>query len=441
MTGFGAALLGALSGGFGFVMLRGLDVVADPRAGDGAAALRYQGDLLFSRSYNVAFHNLAPPFPRDLAFALLISLVSILVLRARAVNAWTDAAAGLCLGLIGLTGGETFIVGGVLAFVVVIIDGPRRLVSLARVLGVAAALYAVWFVPIVLNYVELGGFVSITHIIPVALPATAILVSWGLATPLSLVGILRYGKRAVSDPRLRVCTVFVVVAVALLLASALIPDTLGDAFDTLGRKHRYWPIVYLSVALVGALGFTELLTFLRTRSRDLALVTLMSVTAIAWASPLAASLALTTHIGRYPGIQAAMEEEPGNLLHELRELGPGCNAATPQEVAREVFSFTGYRLVLWTGNWFGDNRARIRWTDIYDEIGSENERISDNKRLTDPDTSASERRSIAERYNVDVVIMGGTRGAGGATATAATTIEASYEGTDYLVLVLDKCGR
>ena len=35
MTGFGAALLGALSGGFGFVLLNGLDVVADPRGGDG----------------------------------------------------------------------------------------------------------------------------------------------------------------------------------------------------------------------------------------------------------------------------------------------------------------------------------------------------------------------------------------------------------------------
>ena len=438
MTGFGAALFGALSGGFGFVMLRGLDVVSDPRAGDGAAALTYQGDLLFSRSYNIGFHNLAPPFPRDLAFGLLISLVLVLSLRARAVSTWVEIAAGLCLALVGLTGGETFIVGCVLVLGVALFDPAGRVRSVTRMLGVALAVYAIWFVPIVINYRDLGGFVSITHIIAVALPATAILVSWGLATPFALVGAALYVKRSTTDRAIRLCMVFVVAAAAMLIVSALIPELLGDAFDTLGRKHRYWPIFYLSVALLASLGFTDVMTRLRARSRTVGVVVLVVVIAIAWASPVIASLALPSHIGRYPGIQAAMEQQDDNLLHLLRELGPGCDVAVPQEVAREVFSFTGFQMVLWTGNWFGSNRARIRWTDIYDVIGSEDQRIADNKTLISAQTAPAERLETAGRYGVDIIVIADEENREGLPPEGAV-VEASYDGARYIVLALNRC--
>lgn len=404
MTGFGAALLGALSGGFGFVLLNGLDIVADPRGGDGALALTYQGDLLFSRSFNLGFHNIAPPFPRDLAFGLLISFVALLAVRARSTTAWTEIAAGVCLGFVGLTGGETFIVGATLATAVALFDSSSRLLSLARMLGPALIVYGIWFVPMLVNYAALGGFVSITHIIPVTLPPGAILVSWGLATPLALAGAVVHARRSGSDRGVRLCLLFVATAGLLLAASAVIPEFLGDAFDTLGRKHRYWPIFYLAVALLGALGLTHVLTMLRERSRGAALAALVVATAIAWASPVVASIALPTHIGLHPAIGEAMREEPGALLHELRALGPGCTVAAPQEISREVFSFTGFRMLLWTGNWFGDNRARIRWADIYDVIGSQEERIADNRRLMSGDTDAATWEQIVDERELDVVV-------------------------------------
>jgi hypothetical protein len=188
------------------------------------------------------------------------------------------------------------------------------------------------------------------------------------------------------------------------MVSAIIPKLFGDAFDTLGRAHRYWPIFYISVALIAALGFTELLTALRNRSRALGIATVAAVTAIAWTSPVVASIALPNRIGRYPEIEAAMREEPSNLFFELRGLGPGCTVAAPQDIAREIFSYTGFRLVLWTGSWYGENRARIRWADIYDRIGSERQRIEDNRALMSGrlDIDADE---ILERYGVDVVVL------------------------------------
>jgi hypothetical protein len=437
VTGFGAALLGALCGGFGFVMLNGLDLIADPRAQDGAAALTYQGDLLFSRSYNLGFHNLAPPFPRDLAFALLISFLLMVGLRARDRTEWSEVGTGCVLGLVGLTGGETFIVGSAFVLMLAMFDSPRRLVSLARMLGSALAIYALWVVPMVLNYADLGGFVSITHIIAVALPASAIVVSWGITTPLALAWLAR-GPRALSDRAGRFCLLFMITAGTLLLISAWIPELFGDAFDTLGRKHRYWPIFYLSVALAGALGLTRVLTWLATKERSVAVAVGALLAATALASPVVASLALPTHIGRYPEIGAAMTGADESLLNVLRDAGPGCVVAVPQEVSREVFSYTGFRMVLWTGNWFGANRARIRWADIYERIAPEARRIADNKILVTGEVPADGWRLLAERHGVDRVVAPAAR-ADARGFEGVTPIEATYGSARYLVFTTGSC--
>ena len=126
--------------------------------------------------------------------------------------------------------------------------------------------------------------------------------------------------------------------------------------------------------------------------------------ATASASPVIASVALPDNINRYPEITAAMTQEEDSLLYRLRAAGPGCVVAAPQDIARIVFSYTGYRLVLWTGNWLGPNRARIRWADIYGHITPEDQRIADNRILTRGDPSAPEWTAAAERYGVDLVV-------------------------------------
>ena len=402
-AGFGASLLGALSGGFGFVMLDGLDVVTDPRAGDGAAALTYGGDLLFSRSYNVAFHGLAPPFPRDLAFALLAGTILLLALAMREGGRWQFVASGVTLGMLGLTGGETFIVGAGVALVASLVS-PSKVRTVMTIFVPALALYSLWAVPMIVNYARLDGFVSITHIIPVALPASAILISWGLATPFALVASAK-NLRNISDPGVKLVAIFTAVSGAVLLISALIPRVLGDAFDTLGRAHRYWPIFFMAVAVLASLGVRDLLAWVTERGRVLGRAMVALLTALACASPAVASIALPSNIGRYPEIREAMMDEPDNLLAELRAVaGQGCVVAAPQSIAREVFSFTGFRMVLWTGAWFGENRARIRWGGIYDRIGSQEQRIRDNEILTRGIGSSESWREIARNYGVNVVI-------------------------------------
>lgn len=417
ITGVGAAVLGALGGGFGFVLLNGIDVVVNPRADGGAAALEYQGDLMASRSYNVSFHNIAPSFPRDLAFALLITLVLLLTIRARRGNRWTEVAAGAVLGLIGLTGGETFIVAVALTLLAIVFDSENRLASAARLLLPAVAIYSLWYVPIVVHYLRLDGFVSITHITPVDLPASAILVSWGLATPFALLWLVGGARGTRKDRPVRICVLFAIAAGAMVAVSTFIPALLGDAFDTLGRQHRYWPIFYLSVATIAALGFTTLVDRARARSRALAIAIVALSIATAWVSPVIGSVALPDNINRYPEITAAMTHERDSLLHRLRAAGPGCVVAAPQDIARIIFSYTGYRLVLWTGNWWGPNRARIRWADIYDHITPEVQRIADNKTLVRGDPTAPEWIAAAERYGVDLVVT-----------------------TDLTIVSVDECG-
>jgi hypothetical protein len=231
---------------------------------------------------------------------------------------------------------------------------------------------------------------------------------------------------------------FVVVGSAMLAASAVIPETLGDAFDTLGRKHRYWPILYLSIVMPAAVGFTAVVDRLRNRSRVLSAVAVALVTCVAVASPVVASIALPTHIGRYPEIGAAMRSEPDSLLRLLRNEGPGCVVAAPQEIAREVFSFTGYRMVLWTGNWLGTNRARIRWADIYDHITPEQKRIDDNRLLMAAAVDAATWRKTAAGYGLDLVVLPADR----ATARGPEgleTLPAAYGVARYVVVRLGDC--
>ena len=430
-TGVGAALLGAMSGGFGFVLLRGIDVVTDPRAGEGVDALRYHGDMLFSRSYNLSFHNLIPPFPRDFAFALLVSFVLLLALRARNRSAWIEVAAGATLGLVGLSGGETFIVATVLTLVVIAFDSDRRIATAARFVGAAFFVYGFWLVPIIVNYTRLEGFVSITHIRPIDLPGTAIAVSWGLATPLALAGAIVFARATRTERPIRLAAFFVAVSAVMLVASALIPSLIGDAFDTLGTKHRYWPILYLSVAVVGALGFTWLFDTLRRRSELVTALVGIVVFAMALASPVSASLATPSVIKKHEDVRSGMVESEDSLLHVVRDIGPGCTIATPQNMSRAVFGFTGFRMLAWTGNWLGENRARIRWAGIYEHITPEEQRIEDNRLLvTRPDDPLW--RDIADEHDIDVVV----------TSEPPSGFEATpvmHSDEEYWVVQLNEC--
>ena len=107
-TGLAASLFGALTGGLGFLALRKVDVVLDPRAED---ALRYFGDLFHRRSYNAAFGQMTPAFPRDIALTLAVGFLLLAVVGLKKQSRPLLVASGVTLGMTGLTGAESFYVG------------------------------------------------------------------------------------------------------------------------------------------------------------------------------------------------------------------------------------------------------------------------------------------------------------------------------------------
>jgi hypothetical protein len=74
-------------------------------------------------------------------------------------------------------------------------------------------------------------------------------------------------------------------------------------------------------------------------------------------------------------------------------------------LAREVFAYTGYRLVLWVTVPGRTNWARIRWRDIYQHIPGDLERARDNRILTHGKGPPARWRAVAHKYGVNFVIV------------------------------------
>jgi hypothetical protein len=404
LAGLGTALFGGLSGGFGYFLLKGFDLVISPR---GPAALTYHGDLLFLRSYNVAFQDLAPPFPRDLAFALLTAYLLLLALGlSRKSHTWL-VGAGCVLGLMGLTGGESLIVGVAVAMLVCLAPaGLRRRSVAASVFLPAAAIYAVWLVPLVISYVRLGGFVNTTIGAPVQMPVWDALFSWGLTTPVAIYGVVRWLPSRVGHPAVRVVGAVLVASVGILLGASLISGLLGNGFAVLSRQQRYWPMANLAVALVAGAGLGHLLESLARRRRWYAIVAGSLAVALAIPSPVVASVALPSRMRPASLVGAALLDHPSSLLAAVASGGTNrCVVAGPPTLVLTIFGYTGYRFVAVRTLGQTRNFARIRWRDIYDHITPEWERLADNRVLTGQAQDAASLSSLVARYGIDFLIV------------------------------------
>lgn len=405
-AGVGTAVFGALAGGFGFFLLERADVVVNPRLD----ALRYGGDLLFARPFNVSFTNLAPAFPRDLAFALLFGFLLLLVLGVRERNVFLLASAGVILGLIGLTGGESFFVGAAIgAFLPLATVGRRgRAVATAAVLVPAVVLVSVWAVPLVLSYARLGGFVDTAASGTVDLPAWAILVSWGIATPFALYGAARWVPRARDNPGALLVLALTVLAGSILALSAAVPGVLGEAFETIGRRHRYWPLLHLGVALYAGLGFSDLTHRLRRLSPAGGLAIGGTALLFAIPSPLLASIAVPDRLAPPPELEAALTGDSSALPAVLARLGEEpCVVAAPRPLTPTLFASTGYRFVAARpSRGHAGNASRIRWRDIYERIPPDAERSFDNRRLITGDVlTPAVWQDLVRKYDVDAVVV------------------------------------
>ena len=404
ITGIAGALFGAMAGGWGFLVLRGPDLVVDPRAEGGASAGRLLGDLLFRRSYNLALHNLSPAFPRDVAFALMHAYLFLLVVALKRRNRYLLASAGCVLGLIGLTGAETFLVGMAIAIVLSGLSTVSGRVRTGLVLvAPALLLWGLWAIPLSINYVRLGGFVNTASPL-VTLSPLAIVGAWGIALPVALYGYLKQPRYFFPEAK-RVIQVLLVTAVGVTLVSGLLASWLGPGFTTLGRPHRYWPLVHLGVALWAALGLTRLRD--RWAARPLiAIGGMIVIVAVALSTPLLASLALPQKLPSPWLLRASLEgdnQSPLNIL--AASVGQECTVVVPARYSQVVFAYTGFRSVWFPYSTDDPTRARIRWATIYQNIASPDERLRDNQLLLSRSFRDDRWADVARAYGVDLLLL------------------------------------
>jgi hypothetical protein len=197
-------------------------------------------------------------------------------------------------------------------------------------------------------------------------------------------------------------------AAAAVLASIAIPSVLGDAFLSLGRPHRYWPLVAFGIALYGALGADRLIDAAAGRGPPWAMAAPAILVLLAVPSSVAASLALPTLGVRHDSlVREAILEGPRALLDLIAPATGGrCRAAVPLNIDTPTWSYTGYRLVAFDREDRDDrNEARIRWRDIYDHVVPQRRRLRDNRILTQGLANRSEWWATARRYGVDVVVV------------------------------------
>jgi hypothetical protein len=416
--GVAAALFGALSGGFGYLISGGPAIVLVPRANGGRDALTYLGDMLFVRSYNMSFNNLAPAFPRDLGFSLLAAFLLLLVLGFSRHSRRSLIGAGVVLGMVGLTTGESMPFGLGAAALLTLAPPPslvgdqkngeklrftRRQVA-AYVLGPALGLGALWVAPVIYNYFQLGGFRASVNT-PVILTPLAFLGSWGLTVPFALYGAYRLVPEAGGHPGARIILATLLSALALLLLPLLVPLLPVPGFDTLSRSHRYWPLLYLPVALYAAVGASRLEKAIAGKRRRLALSLSVLAVILAVPSPLLASIALPD---KKPAPQVLEQSLLGKrTMLNLMAPQPGmrCVASVPPDWSHAAFAYTGYRLILfrWTDN-LRTNSAHVRWRGIYERIPTTEERNEANNALLLP-LDATEWKALANEWGVNVVTV------------------------------------
>jgi hypothetical protein len=451
LSGVMAALFGAMSGGLGYLAARRVDVVLRPRASDGEAAMTYLGDLLHHKSYNFAYNNLSPPFPRDLPVLLLPAFLLLLVLGMKRRHTPTLAASGAILGLIGLTHIDSMIVGILTVVVAAMLStdvGRARV--LVSTLGPAFAVWGVWLAPVVFNYIRLGGFVDLS-LEPVVLPFVGVLMGWGLAPFLAVVGVAHLRSMR-SDPAVRVIAALLIAAGSVLLAATLLPRLLGEGFTTLGYAHRYWPLMFVGVALMGAVGASRLVERLSARDRRLGILSGTLIGLIVLPSPLIGSIGVARimeEMNRAVPIDFRTATGEPDALPNLVAPGSGrCTAAVSPKLSTRIFSYSGYRMVVYARNHEAiigarstfENVAYVRWANIYEHIVPQSQRLDANHTLIRPPDDVSTWRAEAERFGVDVVVLRAELADHPALEPYEVTISEPHLDERFAVVRLTDCG-
>ena len=360
-AGLAAAAVAGLVGGFGWVGAGSPDFVASPRA-----AL-YGADLV-AASPNSVYELLPPALPRELGLVLLACAG---VLLAGAFTRITHdrrraVIAGAAVGIVGLVSVPMVIsaLGWTVAWVVM---RHRRALTGAIVIGVALGTFALWAVPVAIDFVRFDGFVSVTPRLGVEWPLGTALASWGLLLPLALGGIVV----AASQPPVVRRPLMPLVGVAVLLLVLSIArghfdwGLLGN--ETLLHQGRFWPPAHLLASALGGIGLVALHGWIRPRA--LAIGMAVGILAVGAISPVFASIGLTRIIA----------DEADGFLYGSDDLKEGSfvrRAAAHMDsddvvrgdggelLSLYLFQFSGVRIASESGRPIPENPWRIRFTEL-----------------------------------------------------------------------------
>jgi hypothetical protein len=211
---------------------------------NGANLGPFHGDLVLSNAMTPALGNLPPLVPRELGLAFA-PIALWLVLRAAdgGPRGWWKA--GAAIGLVGLVAPLAGVFCAGWALVLAIVERTRAAWQAAVA---AAAVAAVWLIPLAIGYHRYHGFVSITIKHPVEPSLAEVLVALGIVLPLGLAGLALIGRRDRPGRRrplvLALVPLLAVVPVALLTSQASLLGT-----PALERWLRYLPYLELGLAM------------------------------------------------------------------------------------------------------------------------------------------------------------------------------------------------
>ncbi len=391
LAGATVSLFGAVAAG---PLLQSSTVVTNP------------ADLGARGTYNSSLYNIAPALPRDVAYVLFVAFLLLVVLGLQGRNAGLLVCAGVALGLIGLASWDAFFLGlGTTALITLVpaeVSRPRRMVTL---LGPAFAIYALWAIPLAVSYARLGGFTNTTAGPPPILSPLAILSSWGLVTAFAAYAAFRWVPRHRNDPGLWPLFATLAASIFFVVVSSAIPRVLGSSFETIGRAPRYWPTVYLALAILAGLGAAEVLRALANHRVVVAAMAGGLIVALAAAVPLARSWDIPARWRPKPVIAVAMLGKKTTIDEVLSAGRAKCIIASPRYVQMTIFTLAGYRQIAYRGaDAHAGNYARVRWRDMYRLIPSERERILDNFVLTKGAGPVARWRRLVQKYGVNMVV-------------------------------------
>jgi hypothetical protein len=236
------------------------------------------------------------------------------------------------------------------------------------VLG-AGSVFALWAVPVVIDYIRLGGFVSITPRLGMEWPLHTSLMSWGLLLPLAVAGAwLALRRREVED---RVLLLFASASVLLLLLAIVRGYQDWDlwANATLLHQGRIWPPLHL----LGAAFAGPALMWLAGR-RKLGAALVAAVLVVGSFSVVLSSMHLTDVMERgAAGFVYGSDDfqDPGSFLRRAAShLDPDDVLELPIDdpeasvLGFHLFELSGARLVGYDNPLLDGNDLRIRFADL-----------------------------------------------------------------------------